>query len=129
MPRDLKRSDKNEIRIKDSVSGETIVLYYRQPTAEEHVKYHSDVTKFTDGKVEIDQKARIDHAANILTGFRDGDIVLDGNPVSCAEGQRGYRDVWRELIKDTAADWLMILAGLVFEATYREETGVPFVKR
>lgn len=128
MPRDLSRKDNNELRLKDSVSGSTIVLYYRLPTAEEHVQYHGDVMQIKDGKVNINQEARIEHAAKVLTGFRPGDLVLDGRDISCIEGDENYRSDWRELVKDTAADWLMILASVVFETTYREAGEDPFVK-
>ncbi len=130
MPRDLKRSDDNKLVIHDSISGEKVALYYRQPTAEEYIKYHQTVTKRgDDGKLVFDEEARIEFALAIITGVADGCLAFEGKSISTTEGADGYNAEWKQLIKDTAADWLMILAGEVFDGTYKAAPSVPFVKR
>ena len=125
MPRDLAQKSDNRLVVNDLVSESKITLLYRLPTAEEHLQYHKDVNLLVDGKLEYDENARLDHAEKMLTGFRTGDLVLDGKAISCIEGDENYRADWKKLIRESAADWLLILATVVFQGS-RREARLPF---
>jgi hypothetical protein len=128
MPRDLKRSDHAVLVIHDSISSSDITLHYRIPTAEEHIKYQRETRTVNGDKVEVNEELRMEWALALLTGFREGDLLVDGKPISAEEGKENYDPSWKQLIKETAADWLMILAGMAFDYTRREITETPFVK-
>jgi hypothetical protein len=125
MPRDLKRSEQNRLVIADGISGDKIVLFYRQPTAAEYIRYHSETVERKDGKTTFDEEARIDFAREILTGAADGCLVFDGRPVSTDPANPAYDENWKQLIRETAADWLMLLAGVAFDGQVRVPE-VPF---
>lgn len=128
MPRDLKRSDRNELVIIDDISGGQITLYYRQPTAEEYIGYNSAIAKRDGDKITFDEPLRMKYSLDVLTGVADGCLSVDGKPISTDPASEHFCADWKPLIQDTAADWLMILAAVVFDGTRRERPAVPFGK-
>ncbi|MDQ7799563.1 MAG: hypothetical protein RDU76_11590 [Candidatus Edwardsbacteria bacterium] len=128
MPRDLARNDNNDLLVNDLVSNDTIMLYYRQPSAEDHITYHARVNKVVDGKMQYDERARLDLAMDLLTGFRKGALTVGGKEISCDPQDPDYQENWRELIRDTAADWLMLLATVAYSGARREKKEPPFEK-
>lgn len=113
--RDLKKTDKNVLVISDSISGSDIELYYRNPTAPEIVAYQKSMYKRDGNKLKIDPACRLDHGLKILTGFRDGDFGVDGKPLSADPASENYQENWKDLVKESAADIVMVLALHVFE--------------
>jgi len=104
----------------------SVVLSWRFPATEEHVGYQIDKYRKTEG-------FRLSAGLNILTGIRDGDFGVEGNPLSSNPDSPDYRADWKDALKGnpTAAKIIEDLAYTVFEETLvmpdREPT-VPFVK-
>lgn len=114
--RDLKKSDKNIMRIKDTISNSEIELYYRTPLASEIAQYHSMLVKRKGGKIIMNPiQTRLEMGLKILTGFREGDFGYDGKPISSDPQSPYYREDWKELLRDTAADIIIAFAFNIFE--------------
>ncbi len=124
--RDLKKTDRNVLKIQDAISGSEIELYYRMPTTQEMVQYQSKLIKKQGKKVLMNAfETRLEMGLKILTGFRDGDFGIDGSPISSEPSSSNYREDWKDLLKETAADIVTTLAFNVFEGV-RIDTGVEF---
>ncbi|MBT9169275.1 MAG: hypothetical protein DDT19_02631 [Syntrophomonadaceae bacterium] len=139
--RDLNKSDKNKIVVHDAVSGSELELYYRTPTTSEMVQYQSKLFRRAGKKILINAfETRLEMGLQILTGFRDGDFGIDGKPISCNPNSENYREDWKELLKETAADVVTAVAFTVFEGARtdvseleyalgeEEEKVIPFQK-
>ena len=127
MPRDLKQTDRNEIRIQDAISACEIVLYYRQPTTAERIGFQRAAWVRQGKKVHNrTAEARAKYGEIILTGIREGDFSCGtdaaGNPILIASepGALNYRPDWKELVAATAGDLLMLLGMQVFEGSFQE---------
>jgi len=114
--RDLTRSDRNKLIINDARSGTEIELYYRTPTTQEEVEYQSKLIKRKGKKVLINAfETRLKMGLKILTGFREGDFGVDGRPISSDPSSPNYREDWKELLREYAADIVTAFAFAVFE--------------
>lgn len=124
--RDLKASEKNKLTINDSRSGTEIELYYRNPTTQEEVQYQSKLIKRQGKKVLINAfETRLEMGLKILIGFRDGSFGFDGKPISSEPTSPNYREDWKDLLKESAADIITVFAFHIFEGA-RIDTGVDF---
>lgn len=124
--RDLKRSDKNKLIINDSISGSELELYYRMPETAEMVAYQNRLIKRQGKKILMNAfETRLDMGLKIITGFRDGDFGIDGQPIASDPASANYRENWKELLKESAADIITTLAFTVFEGA-RVDTGIDF---
>jgi len=114
--RDLKKSDRNILRIADARSGTEIELYYRTPGTAEEVDYQKSLVRRENGKVqECLHETRLEKGLGLLTGFREGDFGYDGSPISSDESSPLYRADWKDLLRETASDIVTTLAYVVFE--------------
>lgn len=114
--RDLTKTDKNVLKITDSISASEIELYYRNPATTEIVAYQNRMYRREGNKVKIDAaNTRIDFGLKVLTGFRDGDFGIDGKPISADPASPGYCKDWKTHLKENAGDIIMTLAMHVFE--------------
>lgn len=120
MPRFTEENVKNEFAVQDKLSGDELMLYYRTPTAEEHIKYSKEKlvrrgNKFEDRLTET----LIKYGGKILTGIRKGDFArrVGGKTVlySSESGDPDYDPNWKELLRAHAADLLILLGMHVFE--------------
>ena len=127
----------NELRIRDNISGSTIVLYYRMPTTEEVVRYTNDLIKRRRNKV-ISQlgETRQKYGSMILEGFRKGDFEKRVGkkyvPLISDPDSKNYDSEWKEHVKKYAADLIELLAVHVFEApaeTEDEESDIKEIQR
>jgi len=110
----------NSIRIKDPIGGGEIELYYRFPTTEERQQYSSSLFRARKGKVKtMVSETRQRFGKKILTGFRTGDFVLEeeGKELvfSSDKSSSDYREDWKALILNSAADIVEAMAYHVFE--------------
>lgn len=122
--RDLAKSDKNKLLIQDGISGTEIELYYRMPNTQEMVAYQNQMVKKVGRKVVLNTfETRLKWGIEILTGFREGDFGFEGKPISSDEKSPNYREDWKKIIKEGAADIVSTLALTVFEGV-RVDTGV-----
>lgn len=114
--RDLKRSDRNKIEFSDPVGGGKIVLYYATPTATQVKVYRQQSITRKNGKVIFNNfDPALKFGLEILTGFDEGAFGFDGQPISSDPESPNYRSDWKELLKDTAADVVTLLAQSVFD--------------
>lgn len=121
--RDLAPGGKNLLKINDAVSGTKIELEYRMPTTQEMVQYQARQVHRANGKVILRPfETRLDYGIKILTGIRDGDFGYEGKPISCNPTSADYKENWKELLKESAADIVTTLAITVFEGA-RVDTG------
>lgn len=115
--RELK-SNKNILTISDAISGSKIEIYYRIPTASEIQAYMSRLIQRKGNKIKMNiADARLEFGLRILEGFRDGDFGIDGKPISSNPASEYYVDNWKELLKESAPDIIMLLAQTVFEGS------------
>ena len=122
--RELKTSDKNSLIINDARSGTEIELYYRTPTTQEEVQYQSKLIKKQGKKMLINAfETRLEMGLKILTGFREGDFGYDGKPIASDPSSSNYREDWKELLRNFAADIVTVFAFHVFEGA-RVNTGI-----
>jgi hypothetical protein len=117
MPRELKSSDKNEFSIFDKFSGENILLFYRTPTTKEYIEYRVALINLATTQAEPAEitKTQIEWAKKIMTGFRTGDFMVGGKPISSNEKDKNYYQGWRGLLEETATDILLLLTHNILE--------------
>jgi len=114
--------DRNELKIRDNLSGSDITLYYRMPTTSEKQAYHNACVKRVKNKVESNHAAaRLNAGMVIITGF-SGDSFerkVDGRyvPMSAIESDGNYFPEWRDWVRQNAADLVMLLAARVYDTS------------
>lgn len=114
--RDLRDSDRNILVIHDPMSGTDIEVHYRPPTTRERVAYKAALFRKEGKKIVMNVlPVRVEYALKVITGFRAGDFGYDGQPMSSEPGAAGYREDWKDLLKETAADILDAFSAAVFE--------------
>lgn len=116
MARDLTICDHNELKIRDPQTGDEIALYYRTPLTDDRVGYQKALVVRVGNKIYTRVvEAKLKYGAEILTGIREGDFIVDGGPLSSIPETPGYREDWKDVVTATAGDLLMVLGGHVFE--------------
>ncbi len=115
-------SKPNTLRLMDNISGTTIELYYRTPTAAEQAGYTNGMTKRVRNRiVNCTGECRQKHGKDILEGWRDGDFgeEIGGKAVAVSSnpGSQGYRPDWKEWFAKHNADLVERLAIHAFEAS------------
>lgn len=114
--RDLKKSDRNRVVLNDSASGTEIGLFYSTPTAAQMCAYRQAAIKRKGGKVVVDNFApALKFGLEIITGFDEGAFGFDGQPISSDPESPHFRDDWKGLLKETAADIVTMVAHCVFD--------------
>lgn len=95
-----------------------IILLYKDPTAEEKIKYGSAIGSIFRGKaveeVEIEEilKVQFRFGFEILIGIEVKGIAIN---ISADPQSPDYRPEWKKLITDRSPDLAIILAREVFE--------------
>jgi hypothetical protein len=127
VPRDLKQSDRNEMKIDDAISGCDLVLYYRLPTTQERIDFQRASFARKGKKVSNRvSEARAEFGALILTGIREGDFSAGsdetGAPLLIASDPASphYREDWKAQVIETAGDLLMLLGMQVFQGSMQQ---------
>ena len=114
--RDLKRSDRNKVVLDDAVSGTKIGIYYSTPTASQIRSYRQQSVRRKAGKVIVDTFGpALKCGLEIITGFDEGAFGYDGSPISSDLGSPNYRKDWKELLEETAADVVTLVAQIAFD--------------
>ena len=117
MPRN-QSSKPNAARFYDSLSDSYLTVFYDQPTTEERIAYLNSLVNRRGAKVESNVgESRLKHGTKILRGFKEGDFTIDGVAFSSDPQSPLYRNNWKALLNQMAADVIMQLAVLVFEAS------------
>lgn len=119
MPRELRQNERNKLVIEDPFTGEKVELFYRMPSVSEHVDFQKQSYLYkqtASGTITENNtpQTRIDFGLKILTGFTDGYFLYDGKPISPDPKSPDYRQDWKELIKETAANLVDALGMKVF---------------
>lgn len=98
-----------------ALNGEEITVYARRPTASEHVSYRKGtVDKRGRMRPETIYRNQVKHGLELLTGIREGDLTVDGQPLS--EKTPG----WREELKNLAPQIPAAVALAMFEGAAAE---------
>lgn len=118
----------NELKVHDNISGSDIVLYYRNPTTAENVRYtNSLVVREKNKLVNRTGETRMKFGAEILMGIRDGDFErkIGGKylPLSSTPGSENYDSTWKDQVIQYASYLIELLAVHVFERPAVEEEG------
>jgi hypothetical protein len=116
----------NELTLYDNISNSNIVMYYRDPTTEERTAYANESVQRKRNKIVMRvPETRIKFGALIMTGFREGDIIVKeaGQKIAISSdpGSPNYRSDWKDRWKLKAADLLMLLAAHVFDVSAETE--------
>lgn len=108
----------NKVVINDGRSGTTITLLYRNPTTAEEITYQNSLFRRKGNKLVANvADTRLEFALKILEGFNDGDFGFDGKPISSVPGSATYREDWKKLLQENAANIMAVFAVAVFENT------------
>lgn len=119
MPRELTITTDNQLTIRDALSGDEVVLFYRTPATTDRVGYQKSLVVREGNQVQMRiHEAKLEYGSAILTGIRRGDFLVDGVLLSSTPGEEGYRDDWKALVEATAGDLLLILGHQVFEGSH-----------
>ncbi len=118
MSRDLAKSERNALTIQDARSGTPVKFFYKTPTAKQEVAYHNSLYQFKGNQLRFNAtETRINFALEIITGFADDAFTDNGKPISSEKGKPGYREDWKEMLKDTASDLLNLFSLTIFEGS------------
>ncbi len=114
--RDLKKTDRNKVVLDDAVSGTKIGIYYSTPTASQIRSYRQQSIRRKGGKVIVDTFGpALKCGLEILSGFDEGAFGYDGSPISSDPGSPHFREDWKKLLEETAADVVTLVAQLAFD--------------
>lgn len=115
-------NEPNVLKLHDNLSGTTLELYFRTPTAKEQAAYTNGMTKRIRNKiVNCTGEVRQKYGKDILEGWREGDFGEKKNgqvtAVSSVDGNPGYREDWKDWFHLHNADLVERLAIHAFENT------------
>jgi len=121
--RDLKKTDRNKVVLLDLQGGGKIGLYYATPTTSQVKAFHKESLHRKGNKVLVDSfDPALKYGLEVITGFDEGAFGFDGQPISADPASPNYREDWKELLLETAADVVITLGRLVFEGVRPEQS-------
>jgi len=109
--------------LRDCGTGVTIEFEFKRPTARQLAAYHADTVVRRGNQVQLDKiGAAVRHLPEVLLGFRFPDpaetidVEVDGqwHPLSCVQGEPGYRRDWLDILAKLEAKLLVELGGDIF---------------
>ena len=119
MSLDLGKIESGRMTIRVYVGDTELEFYARTPTTEERVQYRRDIAKCFNRKGELDYERYIKvctrWAKRILTGFREGDLVMNGEPLSPED------EKWKDVVAEKIPDIFEAICGKVFETPDAEK--------
>ena len=114
--RDLKKSDRNRIEFDDPLSGTPLIVYYATPTARQIRAYQQSSIQRKGNKVVMNSfDPALKYGQEIITGIGEGCFGYDGKIISSDPGSPDYREDWKALLAESAADVITLLARHVFD--------------
>lgn len=123
--RDLKQTDRNHITLKDSQTGEKIGIYYSTPTTSQIKAYRQASVRRKGNKVKVSTfDPSLKWGLAIITGFDEGSFGFDGEPISSDPDSPNYREDWKDLLAETAADIVTIVGSTVFDGVRMGAAGM-----
>lgn len=111
-------SDQMLLEIHAPGQKDPVGLYYRTPTVPEIQRYKSATVKVKDGKVKYkldDVRLKMQFGAIVLTGIREGDFGVKGEPISSDQNSKHYAPQWKQLIYEKFPQLIVALATVVFD--------------
>ena len=109
--------------LRDCGAGVTIEFEYARPTARQMAAYHADTVVRRGNQVQLDKiGAAVRHLPQVLRGFRFPnpaeaiEVEVEGQwtPLSCVQGEPGYRQDWLEIIAKLEMKLLVELGSDIF---------------
>ena len=114
--RDLMKSDRNRVEFDDTLSGTKLGLFYTTPTVNQIKAYRQASITRKGNKVVVNNfDPALKYGLEILTGIDEGCFGYDGKPISSDPDSMNFRDDWKKLLQETAADIITMLAHVVFD--------------
>lgn len=115
---------KCSLKIEDNISGDSVTLYYTLPTNKQRLAYQNASVERHNGRiVNRTVEARQKYGLEILTGVKAGDLEIEQNgkwvPLVTDPAQPGYREDWKDIVLEQAADLVELLAAQVFDVSAR----------
>ena len=121
MPIALKEKESLELKIGE----DKVEVYFCLPRAKEFVRYLA-LSLAQSGKEGMERmlEAGMELAEACLLGIREGDIILqDGEgkkPLITEPSKSGYKDNWKEIIKERMPVLLLVLGNYLVKRTRAE---------
>ena len=108
-----------ELIFNDQENQRQVVFLYREPTAEERIRYGARIASLFRGKAAgdeapIEEISRIQFEAGfeILSGFRASGVPIN---ISSDPDAKEYNPDWKSLVSNRATDLVIQLGRHVFE--------------
>ena len=118
MALDFAKTETKKITIRVFYGDEELEFYAEAPTTEERLQYRRELAKL------FDRRGRLDHekltrlqcrwAKRKLVGFREGDLMENGQPLNPSESR------WKEMLEEKAPEILTAICDRLFEAPEAE---------
>ena len=109
MPLEL-RPEKNIITI--TIWGQEVEVYAQKPTASQVQKYNSAIVGKKGLRIKKLFKTRVAHGRDLISGFKPGELVLNGKPL-----EQDTAGEWKDVIKQECPQILEALARLMLDNT------------
>jgi len=110
---DLSSLESHKITILVHYGEEDLEFYAERPTTEERVCYRREVIACFNrrGRADVEKLTRIQvrWAKKKLTGFREGDLLENGQPLNPAEAR------WKDMLEEKAPEILQAICDRLFE--------------
>jgi hypothetical protein len=109
-----------ELIFNDRENQRQVIFRYREPTAEERIRYHARILALFRNRTKNDpipseeiSRIQFEYGAEILTGFRASGIPINISPDPDAPD---YHPEWKKLVSNRATDLVVALGRNVFES-------------
>jgi hypothetical protein len=113
-------NEPKELIFNDRENKRQVVFQYREPTAEERIKYNAKIatlfrnrTPGDESPIEEISKIQFETGFEILTGFKASGIPIN---ISSDPAAPDYNSDWKKLISGRATDLVIQLGRHVFES-------------
>lgn len=114
----------NKIEFFDKISESDLTLFYRLPTVVERIKYSNEIYTRQNNKILLNPEVRLEYALKIVTGIGENQFADTNNkPISSDNKNENFNPAWKSLLKESAAELLMVLAFRVFEGLTEKVNG------
>jgi hypothetical protein len=119
---DLSKQDVLTKIVFDSATGQEVELFHRLPATSEEVEYQRKTFRRRSGKNISPEdiarnlaEIRVEFGLKIVTGFKEGDLGVDGKAISCDPDSPIFYPEWKTLLREKAPRIVSALATAVFE--------------
>ena len=107
------------------ISGHDVGVYYRSPTPEEYIGYHTEKLVLKGRKVEHNlTRTNIKYALRVITDVRKGDLeIMENGKWIPFDTQSIPDDKWKEIMKSEFFELLDFVGAKIFNPIEEKSTG------